>query len=142
MKSDRLYHFSENGQITSFHPRPSKAQWDYTPYVWAIDVQHHKHYLLPRDCPRICVNNSSKAGNLLDLHPQIHQNTSGFIAVPARWEATIEKCILYQYEFSPANFHCIDPIAGYYVSEKTEIPTKISKIADCIAAIHDSQTQL
>ena len=51
----QLYHFSEEGDIALFTPRPPLRQPDAEPFVYAIDAWHSPLYLFPRDCPRIGV---------------------------------------------------------------------------------------
>lgn len=68
--------------------------------------------MLPRDCPRICLESK--------------------IYVSDKWKLNIENCTLFEYLFDEKNFKIIDSIAGYYVSEKTEVPLKVRKINDCI----------
>lgn len=57
----RLFHFSEEPDIGHFEPRPVRTpaarragqEWLNGPLVWAIDEDHQRLYLFPRECPRI-----------------------------------------------------------------------------------------
>ena len=57
----RLYHFSDDGAIARFVPRPVRTpaarpegkDWLNGPLVWAIDEDWQALYLFPRECPRI-----------------------------------------------------------------------------------------
>ena len=57
----RLFHFSDDGGLTRFTPRPVLVpsarppgrDWLNGPLVWAIDEARQPLYLFPRDCPRI-----------------------------------------------------------------------------------------
>src|ERR1700734_3770591 len=57
----RLFHFSEEPDISIFEPRPVTVattrapgrEWLDDPLVWAIDERHEPMYLFPRDCPRV-----------------------------------------------------------------------------------------
>ena len=111
----KLFHISEEANIQTFVPRTSKAIWNFQKYVWAISEDKFHHYLLPRNCPRICV-------------PSI-------IYVSESWESAIRNCTLFRYEFDTTNFELIDQIAGYYVSKLTEIPISKVEIRDCLSEL-------
>ena len=44
-----VYHVSEEPGIELFEPRPIDASGD--SFVWAIDDEHLRNYLVPRECP-------------------------------------------------------------------------------------------
>jgi hypothetical protein len=44
-----LFHISEESGIERFEPRPSQYAMELV--VWAIDADHLRNYLLPRECP-------------------------------------------------------------------------------------------
>ena len=46
-----LFHISEEPGIERFVPRPSEYAGE--PAVWAIDAEHLRNYLVPRECPRV-----------------------------------------------------------------------------------------
>ena len=46
-----LFHISEDPRIREFVPRQSEVASDTV--VWAIDDEHVRNYLVPRDCPRV-----------------------------------------------------------------------------------------
>lgn len=46
-----LFHVSEQAGIELFEPKWSEAAGQ--PVVWAIDADHLRNYLLPRECPRV-----------------------------------------------------------------------------------------
>ena len=58
-----LFHFSDDGTITTFVPRPVAVpsprapgrEWLNGPLVWAIEAARQGLYLFPRDCPRIVI---------------------------------------------------------------------------------------
>lgn len=128
----RLFHISEEEGIEEFIPRVSKKQWGYQKYVWALDEEHVHNYLLPRDCPRICVG-----GKDLELHGKhIHQMKNDWsravLFAPLEWEAKIKSCTLFKYEFSSIHFELIDSIGGYYVSIEKEKALGKIKIDNCL----------
>ena len=46
-----LFHISEELGIERFEPLTSESVSE--PVVWAIDADHLRNYLLPRECPRV-----------------------------------------------------------------------------------------
>ncbi|EZH74154.1 hypothetical protein ATO12_14880 [Aquimarina atlantica] len=139
----RLFHISEEENIEKFNPRISKKQWNNKMlYVWAISEQKLHNYLLPRNCPRICINmgQSSILKELLPLEEI--QNRKSIIIVPENWKSSIQNCILYKYQFKKQNFKLIDKIAGYYVSTKTESPIHKVKIKNCIKELDELNVEL
>lgn len=128
----RLFHISEDENISQFTPRISKKQWNFEKYVWAINEKKWHNYLLPRECPRICID--TQQSNILSdyLKPQIIEHKKAMLFAPASWEEKIDHCTLFRYEFSDINFKLMDEIAGYYVSEQTEIPIHKTKIENCV----------
>jgi len=127
----RLFHISENADITTFIPRRSKKQWNYAEYVWAIEEKKRHHYLLPRDCPRICID-VQQLPPQKDWLPNYRRSANGLIYVPNVWRKQIEQTTLYQYEFVLNHFELIDQIAGYYVSKQPETPIKKRVITSCM----------
>lgn len=127
----KLFHISEEQNIQIFKPRVSKKQWNNKLYVWAISEEKIYNYYFPRECPRICINleKSNISKNWLNFPKE--KSTKAIIFVPEKWEERIEKCTLFQYEFNNKNFKLIDEIAGYYVSNKTELPTNQIRIKNC-----------
>lgn len=129
----RLFHISEDDSIRTFIPRRSKAVWNFEAYVWAISETRLANYLLPRDCPRICVSRE----DFQIIRPWLPVDTStdhleNLIFIPEKWKQEASKCVLYQYEFDPGNFTEIDNIAGYYVSRETEITLPPKKLVNCL----------
>jgi hypothetical protein len=53
----KLWHVSERSDIKRFDPRPppGSGHTDLRPVVWAIAASHISNYLLPQDCPRVCM---------------------------------------------------------------------------------------
>ena len=130
-----LFHISENGQIDIFIPRPSKPIWGGKKYVWAIHNNKLNNYILPRDCPRICItgNEIQRFSNWVSSKSLIDKAT--LIFYPDFWQKRIDNCQLYRYAFNPKNFELIDTIAGYYVSTQIEIPIEKLVIDNCLAEL-------
>ena len=124
----RLFHISEDGYIEKFIPRRSKEIWEYKNYVWAIEEEKIQNYLLPRDCPRICL--MSKDDFVLENY--LVSDKKSYIIIPFYWKERLENSVLFRYEFDPINFKLIDSIAGYYVSEHVEVPINKKRLENCL----------
>jgi hypothetical protein len=122
-KPMRIFHVSETPNIARFEPRPTE---DGRLAVWAIDETHLPNYLLPRECPRVCVRNSAEASPN-DLSALLGESAH-VIYVEAAWHERIVAARLFVYEFSTKHFVCIDTNAGYFQSEATAIPTSVFMI--------------
>ncbi len=127
----RLFHISEEENILQFIPRVSKKQWNFQSYVWAIEEKKLHNYLLPRECPRICLSLEKSNIQMDYLNLNRMKNPKAVIFVAEEWKEKINNCRLYQYEFAGDNFKLMDKIAGYYVSDKTEVPLNKIEIKDC-----------
>lgn len=121
-----LYHLSENGTIERLEPRIPDAGGD--PLVWAIDAEHMRNYLVPRDCPRVTFYATDKT-SLADRE-QFLGESRAVIAVESAWLTRITQCRLYRYVLPNDTFSCVDPGAGYYVSRVTVVPTSVELIPD------------
>ena len=138
----RLYHISEEEDIQYFHPRISKEQWNYENYVWAIDEEKIHNYLLPRECPRICIDLEKIKININWLEKFPIENQKAIVFVPDYWKENILLCTLFKYEFDNSNFKLIDKIAGYYVSRKVEVPIRKFEIKNCEQELTNSNAIL
>ncbi len=109
--------------------------WGHIHYVWAIHEDKIHNYIVPRECPRICLaqKEAFQFGQLWT--DQDDYLNKAFLFIPIKWKHQVSKCKLYKYQFNPQNFEVIDPIAGYYVSKKFEIPTSLQKITDCLQVL-------
>ena len=126
----RLYHISEDGNIRNFKPRESIEMWNNEYYVWAISEGYYHNYLFPRDCPRICVQQSDLPWIIDRIDLELDYVPTALILIPSSWRNSIENTTLFLYEFSPTNFICMDASAGYYVSKQEEQPISKTKIQD------------
>jgi hypothetical protein len=113
----RIFHVSETPNIARFEPRPTD---DGRFVVWAIDEIHLPNYVLPRECPRVCVRAGAGASahdivSLLDGHAHV-------IYVETAWRERIAASSLFIYEFASESFACTDTNAGYFQSRAPAIP--------------------
>lgn len=124
----RLFHVSEESDITLFEPRiPSRVDMDQSKgLVWAINEQCLPNFLTPRNCPRVTYHSNETT---TDEHKKLYLSSNSLdhvVAIEHRWFEIMRQTTLYLYEFDTADFYGADKSAGYYVSEKTQIP--INKI--------------
>ncbi len=112
--------------------------------VWAIDYEHLHNYLLPRDCPRVTffATKDSKPDHVEKL--MAGTSAKHVVAVESRWLPAIQKQCVYQYEFDPEGFTCLDEVAGYFICRKAVIPVAETKIDDVLAELlkHDVELRI
>lgn len=140
----RFFHVSEEPNINIFEPRtPTRQDLDQNiKLVWAITEERLVNFLTPRDCPRVTFyakENSSKD----DIEKYIRKsNIQAVIAIEQKWFQKMLNTTLYLYEFDSSNFQLQDHTAGYYVSKKTEIPTRVTKIENLFQALFERNIEL
>ena len=133
----RLFHVSEEPDITIFMPRLPKRQ-DLDPntgLIWAIDEERLPNFLTPRDCPRVTYHIGSQT---TDLDKKRFFSSSGIshaIVLESKWFHIIQDTTLYLYEFNTKDFVLQDSIAGYYVTTQTQHPIKKHIITDLIGEL-------
>ena len=133
----RLFHVSEEADITVFHPRlPTRTDLDpAVGLVWAIDEARLPNFLTPRDCPRVTYHigeNTTEADSARFL-------TAGFshaVILEEDWRERMRHTVLTLYEMDPADFVLQDPVAGYYVAKTTQIPVAVYTVTDPLAELH------
>jgi len=140
----RLFHVSEEPDITVFEPRPppSPDVGVTSNAVWALGEYHLPHYLLPRDCPRIALHvkpHTSEADRTQILGSLDIQR---LMIVEEGWKQRIAETPLFIYEFSPESFELCDANAGYYISRQTIRPVARQTINDCFTALADHGIEL
>lgn len=128
-----LYHISEDPEILRFEPRPSPYHDE--PVVWAIDDEHLRNYLLPRDAPRVTFYpiDSTVAEDVVRF-----VGTGGaraVVAVEAAWADRIRSATLYCYHLSEEQFVEHDPGAGYFVSREAVAPVRVEPVSDVFRAL-------
>ncbi|WP_054024794.1 DUF6886 family protein [Bacillus sp. FJAT-28004] len=124
----RLFHVSEESNITLFEPRiPSRKDLDQNKgLVWAINELCLPNFLTPRNCPRVTYHCNETT---TDEHKMLYLSSKSInhvVAIEHKWFEIMRGTTLYLYEFDSDDFYGADKSAGYYVSEKTQIP--INKI--------------
>jgi uncharacterized protein DUF6886 len=134
----RLFHVSDSGPLPAMTPRPSPAgtPQEGRPLVWAVDERHLPNYLVPRDCPRVCWAASAASGPL--LASPAHR----VVAVEHAWLPALVRATLHVHELDPAPFTVLDPLAGYWVSERDVAVRQVVEVADCPAALAARDVEL
>jgi len=126
----RLFHVSEESNIEKFIPRISYRQdVDQSKgLVWSLEEAPVPHWLTPRDCPRVGYRAVSETSEE-DIARFFASSSRHGVAIEHSWRKKMAETTLYLYEFDPANFYW-DERAGFYVSDKTEIPIGVTKYDD------------
>ena len=120
----RLFHVSEENNIEVFKPRIHyrKDIDNSKGLVWAIAENCLPNFLTPRDCPRVTYYSTDKS-SIEDKERFFSLSSCHHVVTIERtWFKVMQNTTLYLYEFDTSNFYLQDEIAGYYISENTEIP--------------------
>ncbi len=138
-----LYHFSENPDITLFHPHVAKTSTiQDEAFVWAIDDWHAPMYYVPRDCPRACfwagpeTTAEDRERWLNHLHPRF------VMVVEASWLERIRSTNLYRYGMPEPPFSPAAHGGGHYVSREMVKPLYMEPVGDLPAAIVSAHVEL
>ncbi len=140
----RLFHVSEDESIEQFEPRrPTRQDLDQnTKLVWAINEARLVNFLTPRDCPRVTFY-ATPDSTQEDIDRYIgNTDVSSVIAIEHAWFRRMKETRLTIYEFDPTGFTLQDAIAGYYVSDKIQVPIGMATINDLYAAIFERNAEL
>ena len=127
----KLYHVSEEPDIGVFIPRlPARADMNQNiALVWALCERTLPNFLTPRNCPRVCyhIGNGTTRN---DMDKYMPENCSHVVMIETKWLGRLRNTVLYLYEFDDADFYLQDECAGYYVSEKKQLPLVVNRISD------------
>ena len=137
MVTNRIYHISEDGNITTFKPRPSPSLFEglTDDVVFGIEERLLHNYLLPRDCPRVTfyagTNTSAE-----DRQAFMHTATAEYVVIiEAAWLPVVGQTTLFCYEFDPAAFTLLDGCAGYYVAFTEVKPISVRRIDNILTEL-------
>ena len=133
----RLFHASEEPDITVFHPRlPSRRDLDPTVgLVWASDEAHLPNFLTPRDCPRVTFHIRPETTEDDRRRFFSSDTVRHAVIIEHDWFDRLRNTTLYLYEFDPIDFVLQDEIAGYYVARTTQTPIARHIIDDLPGAL-------
>ena len=131
----RLFHVSEDSNVGIFHPRlPRRKELDPNiGLVWSLTESALPNWLFPRDCPRVGYR---KCDNVTpsDMGKFFASGAHHVVTIENDWHERQLSATLYVYEFDPMNFY-YDENAGFYVSQKSEIPIDMVTYTDLYAEL-------
>ena len=133
-----LFHVSEQTDIELFEPRWSE-QSD-RKVVWAIDADHLRNYLVPRECPRVTYYAGPQTASA-DVE-QFLGTSQAVVAIESGWFEQLRSCRLYCYHLPPDTFECIDECAGYFVSNVPVVPVRVEALDDLILELLKRDVEL
>ena len=145
----RLFHYSDNGFIDTFVPRPVRTpsprkvgfDWLNGPLVWAIDEWHQPMYLFPRECPRILMWRT-KETTTHDIKYFFNDPNARMVAyIEKSWAATLGSESLFRYEFPISSFKTLSD-AGMWVSEDSVIPIEKTHIENLPDKLRSANVEL
>lgn len=131
----RLFHVSEESDIKQFEPRiPTRTDLDPTiGLVWAINEKCLPNFLTPRNCPRVCYHVGEHTSEADKLTYFSSKSCSHVVVIEYKWFEIMQNTTLYLYEFNASEFTLLDENAGYFISEKKQIPIHRIEVADLYA---------
>lgn len=85
------------------------------------------HYLLPRDCPRVCLR--AGEGTTEDDRKRFFRGgIERMIAIEFDWYERLRSARLFVYELPAAPFQMVDRIAGYFISRESVVPAAMREV--------------
>jgi len=145
----RLFHFSEEQNITKFVPRPvtvparrpAGMEWLNGSLVWAIAHSHQKLYLFPRECPRILLWATAQT-TLNDVDYWLQGNRERTLAyIENRWLQRFQQVRLFRYEFTSGDFVNLKD-AGMWVAKTAVHPIDCVQVSNLSLKLDECNTEL
>ena len=145
----RLFHFSDDGTIERFVPRPVRTsarrpegmEWMNGPLVWAIDEEWQAFYFFPRDCPRILLKPKATT-TAEDMALWWGGRDCRMIAhIEWAWFDRLCSQRLYRYELPSAEFEDVGDV-GTWISRVAVEPIAVEVIDDLPAALAAARVEL
>lgn len=138
----KLYHFSEDPNISTFIPRSPEMRPEVEPMVWTVDEERAWTYLFPRDCPRILLWPTRETTSD-DLDRWFGGNADARIACTEwRWLDAMHETALFRYELDPARFRPLEDDPWMVVSLHEETPRSVEPVGDLLAALAAQSVEL
>ena len=150
VSATRLFHFSEDGSIHRFEPRPVRVpsergpgrEWLNGPLVWAVEEDRQAVYLFPRDCPRILLWPTDKTTEA-DREIWWGERQCRMLAhIEWGWWARLASGTLYRYELPAGPFRPIDGDNWMWVSDTVVEPIERVLIDNLPAALAGEGVEL
>ncbi|MEV8508159.1 DUF6886 family protein [Actinoplanes sp. NPDC051475] len=134
----RLYHVSEDGPLTIMSPRPSPPGTPYEgrEWVWAVDERRLPHYLVPRQCPRVCWATPAGSRGVLS------SPAARVVVVEHAWANRLVAAGLKVHDLEPHGFTLLDATAGYWVTGQRVRVHGVRQVDDCFTALAEHDVEL
>jgi len=126
-----VLHVSEDPGIPIFEPR--KVETTAESLVWAIDDEHVRNYLVPRECPRVTFY-AGRRTSVADRE-RFLGSSRAVVAIESAWFERLRSCRLFCYHLPGDTFRCIDDTAGYFVSRIAVRPISVEAVTDPVSAL-------
>lgn len=123
-----LFHFSEDPDISVFHPRVKENRRDMPPVVWAIDEPHQFTFFCPRECPRIVYRRTEDISSEDETKFFGHTACDTVIAFETDWCRRLQDAVTYRYELPFEGFEMFDAVAGYYINRAAVTPLSMEPL--------------
>ena len=136
MGDKMLLHVSEQVGIELFESRWSEIADK--KIVWAIDEDHLRNYLVPRECPRVTCHAGPQTSSA-DVEKFLG-SSAAVVAIESGWFERLRSCRLYCYHLPPDSFDCIDECAGYFVSDLPVVPARVEVLDNLILELSATLT--
>jgi len=133
-----VFHVSEEPDIEVFEPR--KAATNDEQVVWAIDEDHLRNYLVPRDCPRVTY--SAGPGTTVADRERFLGSSAAVLAIETAWFERMRSCRLHCYHLPGDTFELADECAGYLVSRVPVKPLRVHVIDNPVQAVLERGVEL
>jgi hypothetical protein len=150
MSDPHLFHFSEDGAIELFEPRPVRVPaqrpagfgWLNGPLVWAIDAWHAPMYFFPRDCPRILLWRKPATTDAdMERWWSGDPRRRMLAHIEEGWLGRLKATSVYRYAFQPDPFEDIGDV-GMWVSRKAVRPLRVEPVGDLLAALDAADVEV
>jgi hypothetical protein len=133
-----VFHVREEPDIEVFEPRKAEAKDE--PLVWAIDDEHLRNYLVPRDCPRVTYSVGPRT-TVADRE-RFLGSSAAVVAIETVWFDRMRSCRLQCYHLPGDTFELADECAGYFVSRVPVKPLRVQVIEDPLSAVLERGVEL
>lgn len=125
-----VYHFSDDGAIERFVPRPAPSDPSRPPSVWAVGPEHAPLYWFPRHCPRVSVWANNAAQHAV-MRERFATEATRVCAFETGWLDRLRTTQLFRYEFDMARFRP-ESQPGHFVAFEPVAPRAVLAIDDLL----------
>jgi hypothetical protein len=126
-----LYHFSDQGDIERFAPRPPLAHPATEPFVFAIDAWHAPLYFFPRDVPRTGIwPIESTTAEDRSAFAQAFGGARMALLVPAEFAVAWRTGHVFRYFFAPNETWLDTGDHGCWVSREAQTPISVERLSN------------